>query len=131
MKRYLVYAMIAAAIGIVAFPASAGKGGSRTSGVITVADAVYGGDATAVVNPGGSGIHVLVKCYAPDLGGVGVYGGYFPADANNRATIGPLRSSIWSNSAATCTAEEGYFMRDGWGKWVTIASTTFRVSEAA
>ena len=81
---------------------------------------------TATVNPGGTDVHVLVKCYTGD--GAFVYAAYFPVDANNSAQIGPLWSTPWSNSSATCPAEDGYYTRNGFGKWVVNASTTFAVS---
>ena len=81
---------------------------------------------SATVNPGGENVYVLVKCYTSD--GRFVYAAYFPVDANKNANIGPLWSTLWSNSSAQCSAEEGYFTRNGFGKWVVAASTTFNVS---
>jgi hypothetical protein len=127
MKRYLVYATIAATLVVVAVPALAGKGG-RAGGVITVADTVHGGTTTATVNPGGEDVHVYVRCYTPDLGGQKVYFSYTPVDGSGHATIGPLASSLWRSGAGACTAEEGYFTRSGLGKWVVVAETTFQVA---
>ena len=104
------------------------SGSGSTSGVITVADAVYGGTTTATVNPGGEDVYVFVQCYAPDFGGQYVYAAYFPVDAANKAEIGPLWSTLWPGGDAACQAQEGYFTRNGFGKWVDAATTTFRVT---
>jgi hypothetical protein len=109
--------------------ASAGKGGGANSatGHITVSDAVYGGMTTATLNPGGA-VYAYVQCYAPDFGGEYVYAAFFPADANNQAQIGPLWSTLWPQGDAACQAQEGYFTRDGFGKWTVVATTTFHVT---
>ena len=60
---------------------------------------------------------MYVQCYAPDFGGEYVYAAFFPADANNQAQIGPLWSTVWPQSSAACQAQEGYFTRNGFGKW--------------
>ena len=95
---------------------------------VSVPDSVYAGSTTAVAYPGGKDVYVFVQCYAPDFDGRYVYAAYFPVDGNNQAEIGPLWSSLWPNSGASCTAEEGYFTRDGFGKWKSLASTTFTVN---
>ena len=110
--------------------AIAGKGGGSgaVKGVITVPDATYAGTTTATVNPGGADTYVFAQCYAPDFGGSYVYAAYFPVDAANQATIGPLSSSLWPGGSASCRAQEGYFARAGFGRWVSLATTTFRVT---
>ena len=105
---------------------AAGRG--QVEGVITVDDAVYGGMTTADVNPGGTNTYVFVQCYVPDLDGAYVYARYFAVDDSNQAAIGPLWSTLWPNGPASCTAQEGYFRRDGFGRWVSLASTTFQVT---
>ncbi len=59
-----------------------------------------------------------------------VWGGYFAVDSNSQASVGPISAPTWSNASASCTAEEGYFTRDGFGKWVVLAGTTFKVTAA-
>ena len=94
------------------------------SGQITVAEPVsHGGMTTATVNPGGADVYVFVRCYAPDLDGAYVYAAYFPVTA----VIGPLASSLWTSGGASCIAEEGYFARNGFGRWVLLASDHFSV----
>ena len=127
MRRAPVVLLIGLML-VFAGAAYAAKGGGSASGHITVADATWGGMTTATVNPGGEDTYVLVKCYAPDFGGAFVYARYFEADANNRAEIGPLSSSLWPRGDGSCTAEEGYYTRNGFGRWVVLASTTFKVA---
>ena len=103
------------------------QGGAQKSGVISVPDAAYGGMTTATVNPGGANTYVFVQCYR-DSDGKYVYAAYFAVDSSNHASVGPLWSTLWPSGSASCTAQEGYFRRDGFGKWVSLASTTFRVA---
>lgn len=99
------------------------------SGAITVAEPVsHGGTTTATVNPGGADVYVFVRCYTPDLDGAYVYAAYFPVGADQTAVIGPLASSKWTRGAASCIAEEGYFTRNGFGRWVIEASDRFNVN---
>ena len=119
-----VVSLAAASFAGVAVAAKAGK----VTGVITVPDAQYAGTTTATVNPGGADSYVFVQCYAPAFGGKYVYAVYFPVDSSNHATIGPLRSTLWTQGPASCKAQEGYFTRNGFGRWVSLASTTFRVT---
>jgi hypothetical protein len=106
-----------------------GKGGSTsTEGHLVVPDGVYGHTVTASANPGGTDVYVLAKCFAND--GTLVWGGYFAVDANLQAFVGPISAPNWANANASCTAEEGYFTRAGFGKWVGLAATTFKVSAA-
>ncbi len=121
---FLIFALVFASAAI----ASKGGGGNGSTGVITVPDAEYAGMTTATVNPGGADTYVFVQCYAPDVGGTYVYAAYFPVDANNRAAIGPLWSTLWPQGDASCQAQEGYFTRNGFGRWVSEATTTFRVT---
>lgn len=98
------------------------------TGVISVELPVaHGETTTATVNPGGSDTYVRLRCYAPDLGGAFVYGRYFAVDSANHAILGPLASTLWTSGRASCIAEEGYFTRNGLGKWVILATTTFAV----
>jgi hypothetical protein len=117
------------AAGLLILPFGAASAGKPASGHITVQTPVAYGDTTvATVNPGGSNRYVLLKCYAPDLDGTLVYGGYFPVNADKQSTLGPFSSYHWTSGGAACTAAEGYFTRDGLGKWVVDASTTFSVT---
>ena len=130
MKKMFVAAATIAIFALLvspAFGAPGGNGGGKVSGHITVGDAVYGGMTTATVNPGGANVYVYVEC---STDGKLVYAAYFPVDSNNHADVGPLWSTLWSNSAAQCSAQEGYFTRNGFGKWVVDATTTFAVSPA-
>ena len=108
--------------------AAKGAGGKPATGVITVPDAAYGGTTTATVNPGGTNTYVFVQCYAPDFGGTYVYAAYFPVDSSNHAQLGPLWSTLWPQGNAACRAQEGYFTRNGFGRWESLATTTFRVA---
>lgn len=108
--------------------AAKGGGGNAPGGVISVPDAVWGGTTTATVNPGGESAEVFVQCYAPDFGGTYVYAAYFSVNASDQALIGPLWSTLWPQGAASCRAQEGYFKRAGFGRWVALATTTFSVS---
>jgi hypothetical protein len=133
MRKVFVAAAAVAIFALLASPALGaqggnGGGGSGDNGHITVPDAVYGGMTTATVNPGGDNVHVLVKCYTAD--GSFVYAANFPMDTNKNANIGPLWSTLWSNSSAECLAEEGYYTRNGFGEWTVVASTTVNVSPA-
>jgi hypothetical protein len=102
---------------------------ARSSGHITVDGPVsYGGTTTATVNPGGTDVYVFVQCYAPNMDGKYVYAAYSPVNSRNVASIGPLASALWTSGGASCTAQEGYFTRNGFGKWVVSASTTFKVT---
>jgi hypothetical protein len=126
MRRAFAVLLLAVALLPIstAFVAMGGKPG----GAIIVPDASYGGYTTAVVNPGGTNVYVFVQCYAPDFDGQYVYAAYFPVDANKQATLGPLWSTLWPGGNASCKATEGYFRRDGLGKWVGVASTNFQVA---
>ncbi len=98
--------------------------GARQKGVVTVEQPVaHGETTTATVNPGGSRTYVLVQCYTPD--GAYVYAAFFGVDADNRATVGPLTSSLWPSGAGDCTAQEGTFAKNG--RWQVAASTSFSV----
>jgi len=135
---------VAAALVFAAAPALADKGGNGngnggngngggdgngpTTAVITVPDAEYAGMTTATVNRAGADMHVFVQCYAPDSGGTYVYAAYFPVDSSNHAAVGPLWSTLWPRGDASCQAQEGYFTRDGFGRWESVATTTFRVT---
>lgn len=111
-----------------AIAARGGGGNGSGTGVISVDNGVWAGMTTATVNPGGEDVYVFVQCYAPDFGGKYVYAAYSAVDANNHAAIGPLTSTLWPQSDASCRAQEGYFTRNGFGKWVDLATTTFRVA---
>lgn len=130
MKRILIsllliFALVSASA---ALAAKGGGGSGHPAGVITVPDALYAGMTTATVNPGGTNTYVFVQCYTPQFGGEYVYAAYFPVDESDRAEIGPLWSTLWLQGDADCRAQEGYFKRDGFGRWVPLASTTFRVT---
>jgi len=128
-KLFGLMVMGAAVFGMSSIAVAAkGGGASSVSGHISVPDAVYGGMTTATVNPGGTDIYVYVQCYAPEFGGAYVYAAFFPADASNQAQIGPLWSTDWPQGNASCQAQEGYFTRNGFGKWVDVATTTFLVT---
>ena len=129
MQRVLV-GILASSMLLFAGTALAAKGGGGSlTGHISVPDATYGGMTTATVNPGDADTYVLVQCYAPEFGGSYVYARYFPVDPNTKqASIGPLSSTLWARGDASCRAQEGYYTRNGFGRWVVLAETTFRVS---
>lgn len=128
MKKWAMPLALLALVAVLAVPALAAKGGkAATGGVVSVPDAAYGSTVTATANPGGADVYVYVQCYTPDIDGKYVYAAFFPV-VNGQATVGPLAATTWPNSDAGCTAQEGSFARDGWGKWNPVASTTFHVS---
>ena len=101
---------------------SIGHAAKPESGQITVAEPVsHGGMTTATVTHGGADVYVFVRCYTPAY----VYAAYFPV--TNQTVIGPLASSLWTSGGASCIAEEGYFKRNGFGRWVLLASDHFSV----
>jgi hypothetical protein len=134
MRKFATLLTLVALVAILAGPAHAGGNGngkgkpSPTEGHLVVPDGVYGGTVTATANPGGADVYILAKCFSAN--GTLVWGGYFAVDANLKASIGPIAAQNWSNSSASCTAEEGYFTRAGFGKWVVLAATTFKVAAA-
>jgi hypothetical protein len=94
-------------------------------GAISVEVPVHHGETTsATVNPGGTDVYVRVRCW---VDGDMVYGRFFDVDGNARAQIGPLASTLWESGGARCEAQEGYFTRNGLGKWVVVADTSFDV----
>lgn len=131
MKKWSIVAALVVLATIAALPAVAGgsgkgKGGAgATEGHLVVPDATYGDTVMAAANPGGADVYVLAKCYTAD--GTLVWGGYFPV-VNGQASVGPLAATTWPNAAANCTAQEGYFMRDGFGKWIVLAKDEFSVA---
>jgi hypothetical protein len=124
---FLVFALVPAGAAV-AGKGGGGNGNGHTTGTITVPDAEYGGTTTATVNPGGAETYVFVQCYAPDFGGEYVYAAYFSVDSTNQAVIGPLWSTLWTQGDAACQAQEGYFTRNGFGRWESLATTTFHVA---
>jgi len=129
--------LIAAILGLIALALSPAYGPARfltgsdeaaaakVVGRITVQEPVAHGETTiATVNPGGANVYVFVQCYNPDY----VFAAYYPVGADNQAVLGPLWATTWKSGGGDCTAKEGYFRRDGWGKWVTVAQTSFTVT---
>jgi hypothetical protein len=49
---------------------------------------------------------------------------------DGQASIGPLAATTWTNALGQCTAEGGYFTRNGFGKWVPLAADEFEVAVA-
>jgi hypothetical protein len=100
--------------------------GPRVSGHLTVDQPVaYGGMTIAHANPGGTNVYVFSQCW--DAAGNYVYARYSAVNADNTSAVGPMSSDVWSGGGASCTAKEGYFTRNGFGRWVTLAETTFTV----
>jgi hypothetical protein len=102
-----------------------GPGASPTESHLVVPDAVYGDTVVATANPGGDDVYVFAQCWLLD--GTYVYAAYFPV-RDGQAAVGPLAATTWANADANCTAQEGYFTRNGFGKWVTLAGDTFDVA---
>lgn len=131
MKRWAIVSMLLLVVGVIAGPALAAsnaKGNARPSakdGHLVVPDGVYGETVLASANLGGDGVYVLARCWLID--GTYVFAAYYPV-VDNTATLGPLAATTWSNARATCIGEEGYFKREGWGKWVKLATDTFEVA---
>ena len=105
-----------------------GKGGAPTSeGHLVVPDATYGNTVTASANPGGTDVYVSARCWLLD--GTYVFAAFYPV-VDGQASIGPLAATTWPNAFAHCTAEEGYFTRNGFGKCVILATDAFEVAAA-
>jgi hypothetical protein len=133
MKKWSIVAALVVLATIAALPAVAGgngkgKGGASTAeGHLVVPDGTWGGTVDAAANPGGENVYVFAQCWLQD--GTYVFAAYYPV-IGGQASVGPLKATTWPNAAANCTAKEGYFMRDGWGKWVTLAEDAFSVAAA-
>lgn len=125
LSRRIKPAALLAALALVV-TASTVLAAPKPSGHLTVDEPVaYGGMTTAHANPGGTGVYVFSQCW--DANGMYVYAAYSAVAADNIATVGPMWSPVWSRSGANCTAREGYFTRNGFGRWVTLAETSFTV----
>ncbi len=131
MKKWSLVAALLVLATIAALPAMAGNNGKgkgaagATEGHLVVPDAIHGDTVVAVANPGGDKVYVFAQCWLLD--GTYVFAAYYPV-VNGQASIGPLAATTWPNAAANCTAQEGYFMRDGFGKWVMLAKDEFSVA---
>jgi hypothetical protein len=130
MLSAIVSMLLLLVVGVIAGPALAPSNGKGTRGLprrtatSSYRTGVYGETVSASPNPGGDGAYVLARCWLTD--GTYVFAAYYPV-VDNKAAVGPLAATTWRNARATCIGEEGYFMRDGWGKWVTLATDTFEV----
>lgn len=90
-------------------------------GTITVPDGVYGGTTTATLNPGGT-VWAFAQCYQD---GTLVYAQYVKASSTNTATFTLGPTPMWQGGDADCTAQEGYWGKNG--RWRVVAATTFHV----
>ena len=72
-------------------------------------------------NPGGT-VWAFAQCYQ---GGTLVYAQYVKASSSNTATFTLGPTPMWQGGDADCTAQEGYWGRNG--RWRVVASTTFHV----
>ena len=128
-KFMLIFGIVFAIFGLVltysTFAAPKNKAGSGTV-TVSAGTVLHGGTASVAVSPAGENNHVFVQCYSPDINGKYVYAAYFSAKSSP-VTVGPLKSTLWPNSDADCTADLGYFTRDGFGRWVSFAKTSFEV----
>jgi hypothetical protein len=95
--------------------------GGRNSGHITVADAPFGTQTTATLNPGGDGVWAYAECA---VNGYVVYRQYVKGDANNQATFTLGPTPLWSSGGADCLAQEGYWFKGS--RWRVLAETTFQ-----
>jgi|GEM_PF-6379837 len=132
MRRAVVSMCLLLLVIVIAGPAIAesggrGKGsGNKVEGHLVVPDTTYGSTVVAAANPGGDDVYVFTQCWLKD--GTYVFAAFYSV-VDGQAVIGPLRATTWSIAAAGCTAQEGYFTRNGWGKWVVLAADTFEVAE--
>ena len=99
--------------------ANAGRADAR----VTVAGGRLGGTSVVRVTPGGDRAWVHATCVRGD---VTVLSQWARVDAKNRATLSFRSSPTWTNGAATCTAETGWFATNG--RWRVQAATTFSVA---
>ena len=49
---------------------------------------------------------------------------------DGQASIGPPAATTWRNGPLYCTALEGHFTRNGFGRWVVLVSDEFEVAAA-
>jgi len=119
MRKTFVAAATVAIFALLVSPSMAanggnGKGGRPTSGGhLLVPDATYGQTVTASANPGGEDVYVSARCWLLD--GTYVFAAFYPV-LDGQASIGPLEATTWPDAPAHCTAEEGYFTRNDFGK---------------
>ena len=124
----LIFSTIFAVFGLVLTFSTFAAPKKKVNGSVTISagTVMHGSTTTVAVSPTGTDNHVFIQCYSPDLTGTYVYAAYFPAKTSP-VTIGPLTATIWKNSDGACTADLGYFTRDGFGRWVSFAKASFSV----
>lgn len=119
-----LFVLIVAVAGIALVVSALSSGSAEAGkGSITVPDGFFGRTVMATVNPGGTGVYVHAECFQ---NGSLVFEQYAPVNGDNQAMIGLGPTQLWTGGDADCTAEEGYFGRNG--RWHTMASTTFHVN---
>ena len=67
------------------------------------------------------------RCWLLD--GRYVFAAFYPV-VEGQASVGPLEATTWPNAPAHCTAEEGYSTRNGFRRWVLVATDEFEVVAA-
>jgi hypothetical protein len=104
---------------------------ARYEGSISVADTVWGGTTTAIVDApapprDATDNYVFAQCWALD--GEYLYAAFFPI-VDGTSVLGPFKTgSTWTTSeSANCKATISFFRRDGFGKRVDLATTNFNV----
>lgn len=102
--------------------------GARLSGSVSVPDGTWSGMVTATVSvpelpKNSTPAYVFGQCY---VGDEYVWAKYHDV-VGNSSEVGPLDSRLWPNGDAECVATLGYFTRNGFGKWVPLATDTFHV----
>ena len=122
------------AITLTAAPAAAlaapgGKGGGKRGGgtSLVVPDGVYGGTSTATVADPPAGTWIVATCYQD---GYAVIFNRLEVDSAGQAvlTLGPTQGYTAGVGGADCDAEAKYWNLKR-QRWVSLATTTFHVSD--
>ena len=117
MRRNLTIGVIAAVLSLAAVSfAGIAVAAKPVTGVISVPDVQYAGTTTATVNPAVP--TRTSSCSArPGLGGKYVYAAYFPVDFEQRAHDRSAVVDAMAPGSRLLPAQEGYFTRNGFGRW--------------
>lgn len=130
VKLLLITVAVLAVIGTATTIFTLAAPGRRPTGsfVLSTATTPHGSTISAGVTTNSPyDNRLFTQCYSPTMGGTYVYAAYSGIE-NGQSLIGPLTSSLWPDSGAECSVKLGYFTRDGFGKWVTLSSSSFKVT---
>jgi hypothetical protein len=129
IARTLALTALVAAVPSVALaaPGGGGKPGGGGGSGLSIPDGQYGGTTTATVTNPPSGTWVVATCYQ---GTGAVIFNRLEVDAAGQAvlTLGPTDGYAVDAGGANCQAEAKYWNLKR-QKWVSLATTTFHVSD--